>query len=233
MLVGRTASAQAPAEPAEKVPDKVLEKAGELAPDKAPEVPAVVNACDPHEAAELRALLEREKRRANKWNLAWAGIFGGAAVGSFAVGLANPFPDLRTGLFVSAGKATIGSLGRIILPLRIPVPAPNSDPCVDVQALREAVRIAAKREKGNFYLNHVAGILVNGAGALIIWKYSTGGQALLSVAIGYPVGLLSNYTAPRGGWHYFRDHNWTVTVQPQPQTPTQPSAWLISVGGEL
>ena len=208
--------------------DRVLEKSGEVVPPKA-ETPPPSTSCDPAEAAELRTLLERDRRHAKKWNLAWAGIFGGAAVGSLAVGIANPFPDLQTGLYVSAGKAGIGALGRLILPLRIPLPPPNSDVCADVEALRKAVALAAKREKGNFYLNHIAGILVNGGGALIIWKYSSGGQALLSVAIGYPVGLLSNYTAPRSSWHYFRDHNWTVSVQPAPQQ----GAWLLTLGGEL
>jgi hypothetical protein len=198
------------------------------------EVPApVMSACDPAEAAELRALLERDVRWAKKWNLVWASIFGASAVGSFAVGLANPFPELRTGLYVSAGKATIGALGRIILPLRIPLPAANSDTCADIEALRKAVAVAAKRERGNFYLNHVAGILVNGGGALIVWKYGTSGQALLSVAIGYPVGLLSNYTAPRSAWHYFREHNWTVTVQPTQSGGPQQHAWLLTIGGEL
>jgi hypothetical protein len=185
--------------------------------------------CDPHEAAKLRALLERDASHARKWNLAWTGIFGSAAIGTFAVGLANPFPELQTGLYVSSGKATIGALARLILPLRVPVPEPNSDPCADVEALRTAVALVAKRERRNFWINHVGGILVNGGGALIVWKYESGAQALLSIAIGYPVGLLSNYTAPRRTWKYFREHNWTVTVQPQQQL----GAWMIGLGGEL
>jgi hypothetical protein len=229
ILLGRSAAAQAPAE--RKPSDRVLEKAGDVGPHKLAQPPPPTT-CDPAEAAELRAHLERESHKAHVWNVSWAAIFGGAAIGSLAVGLANPFPKLQTGLYVSAGKAAIGAGGRLILPLRIPIPPPNSDVCADIEALRTAVKVAAKREKGNFYLNHVAGILVNGGGALIVWKYGTGGQALLSIAIGYPVGLLSNYLAPRNSWHYFREHDWTITVQPQAQ-PQSPGAWLLTVGGEL
>jgi hypothetical protein len=185
-------------------------------------------ACDPAEAAELRAHLEQQASHARKWNIAWAITFGGAAVGSAAVALANPFPELQTGLYVSAGKATIGALGRVILPLRIPLPPPNADACADVAALRKAVAVAAKRERGNFYLNHVGGILVNGGGAAIIyWKTDSIGQALLSVAIGYPVGLLSNYTAPRGSWHLHRERapTWTATVIPHQH------GWTAGVAG--
>lgn len=185
-------------------------------------------ACDLAEAAELRAHLEGQASHARKWNIAWALIFGGAAVGSAVVGYADPFPELQTGLYVSAGKASIGALGRIILPLRIPVPDPNPDACTDVATLRKAVALAAKRERQNFWLNHVAGALVNGGGAAIIyWKTDSVGQALLSVAIGYPVGLLSNYTAPRGSWRFHREREatWTATVMPHEH------GWTLGVAG--
>jgi hypothetical protein len=206
--------------------DEVLEKAGEAGThaDRAP----AATACDPAEAAELRGHLEQQARHAHKWNVAWAITFGAAAVGSAAVGLANPFPELQTGLYVSAGKASIGALGRVILPLRIPVPDANADACADVAALRKALALAAKRERGNFYLNHVGGILVNGGGAAIIyWKTDSISQALLSVAIGYPVGLLSNYTAPRGSWHLYREREstWTATVIPHEH------GWTLGVAG--
>lgn len=183
-------------------------------------------ACD-SEAAELRAHLEREASHARKWNLAWAAIFGAAAIGSATVAVLDPFPELQVGLYTSAGKASVGALGRLILPLRIAVPAATGDACTDVAALRKAIALAAKRERGNFYLNHIAGILVNGAGAAVIWKYSTGSQALLSMATGYPVGLLSNYTAPRGSWHLYRERGltWSATIS------AHAHGWSIGIGG--
>jgi hypothetical protein len=183
-------------------------------------------ACD-SEAAELRAHLEGESNHARKWNVVWAAVFSAAAVGSFTVAVINPLPDLQVGLYTSGGKASIGALGRLILPLRISVPPPTGDACTDVAALRKAIALAADHERGNFYLNHVAGILVNGAGAAIIWKYSTGGQALLSMATGYPVGLISNYTAPRASWHLYRERKvtWTTTLT------LADDGWLFGVAG--
>jgi hypothetical protein len=189
--------------------------------------PAPVPQCDASEAAELRVHLERERRLAKRWNTTWAITFGAAAVGSLALGYANPVPEMQDGLYVSAGKASIAALGRIILPLRIDVPAPTSDVCADLVALREAVRVAAKKERGNFIVNHVGGVLVNAVGAGIIWYRGSASQALISVAVGYPVGLLSNYLAPRNSWHLYRERTWTVGVMPQQ------NAWLVTVGGEL
>jgi hypothetical protein len=222
LLLAQTAAAQSlPRKPA----DEVLEKAGEIGTQPAP----VATTCDPAEATELRAHLEQQARHARNWNLIWGAIFATSAAGSAAVGYINPAPELQVGFYTSAGKASIGALGRFILPLRIPVPPPNPDVCADVAALHKAIALAAKREKGNFYLNHIAGILVNGAGALIIWKYADGGQALLSVATGYPVGLLSNYTAPRGSWHLYRERQttWTTTVV------RHEHGWTLGIAGSF
>lgn len=228
-LLAHPAWAQTAPEPAEPAAPGST-PAVQTAPPREPLIPAEVTpapACDAREAEELRAHLEDEQRRAKRWNMTWAVTFGAAAVGSFALGYANPFPSMRDGLFVSAGKASIGALGRIILPLRIGVPAPTGDTCADLAALRDALRAAAKKERGNFYLNHAGGLLVNAAGAAIIWYRGSASQALISVAVGYPVGLLSNYLAPRNSWHLHRERTWTVGVVPHEH------AWLATVGGEL
>ena len=159
--------------------------------------------------------LEREQRHAKRWNLTWALTFGAAAVGSFAVGYANPFPSMRDGLFVSAGKASIGALGRIILPLRIGMPAPAGDTCADLVALRDAVRAAARKERGNFYVNHVGGLLVNGAVPRSSGPAARPAKHCSRSRSAMPIGLLSNYMAPRNSWHLHRDRNWTVGVVPQ------------------
>jgi hypothetical protein len=184
------------------------------------------DACDPKEAAELRAHLEQQKHRTRRWHLIWGLTFTGTALGTAAFAYFGP-EETRVGSYVSAGKSTIGALSHVILPLRAELPPPNADVCADLVALRAAVKGNARRQRGTFWLNHVGGIAVNGGAALLIWKYASWQQALLSVAIGYPIGVLSNYTAPRGSWHLYRERNWTVTV-----TPTQ-SAWLVGVAGEL
>jgi len=223
----RPVAAQAPGPVESKPPaDPVLEKAGEV-PPKLPDRTAQPSSCDPAEAADLYAHLDRESTRARNWNITWGVIFGGAALGSLGVAVSGKLPDLETGLYVSAGKAGIGALARLILPLRIPVPELTGDACTDVATLRKALEHAAKRERGNFFLNHVGGIAVNAAGAWIIWKYNGWGQALLSVAIGYPIGVISNYTGPRASWHRYRERTWGVGVVPQ-QT-----GWLVVAGGSF
>lgn len=182
------------------------------------------HACE-QEAAELRAHLEHEVPRANRWNWAWRITFSVAAVGSLSVAIANPLPELRDGLFVGAGKAGIAAVARWIMPLDIEVPPATGDPCADVAALRAEITRVAKKERRFFWLGHVAGIVLNAAGAVIIAE-TTGSveQGLLSVAVGYPVGLLSNYTMPRATWGLWRDREWNVAVVPRRD------GWLVTVG---
>ena len=40
-------------------------------------------------------------------------------------------------------------------------------------------------------------------------------QVLLSAGLGIPVGLIATYTMPRGSWHYWREHDWSVGYVPQ------------------
>jgi len=186
--------------------------------------------CDPAEAADLRAHLNDQKHKADRWNLVWRGVFTGAAAITLGVGIANPFPSLQTGLYASAGKATIGALARWILPLRVHLPAETTDACTDVAALRQELKRVGRKERSLFYMGHFGGILVNLAGAAYVWRYDTASKALLSVAVGYPVGLLSNYTMPRGAWHKWREASWTtpvVTVMPRDD------GWLLTAAGSF
>lgn len=183
------------------------------------------HACE-QEAAELRAHLEHEVPRANLWNWAWRITFSVAAVGSLSVAIANPLPELRDGLFVSAGKATIAAAARWIMPLDIEVPPATADPCADVAALRAEVTRIAKKERRFFWLGHIAGVVLNAAGAIIIAERGSVDQGLLSVAVGYPVGLLSNYTMPRATWGLWRERSpeWNIAVVPRSD------GWLLTVG---
>lgn len=170
--------------------------------------------CDATEVTELRAHLAAQSDKADTWNLAWRVTFTSAAVGTLAVGLWNPFPSLQTGLYASSGKATIGALARWILPLRIHVPADTGDACTDLAALRKEIRRVARKQRSLFWMGHFGGILVNLGGAAYVWYEDSLGKALLSIAVGYPVGVLSNYTMPRGTWKLYRDRepSWTITT---------------------
>jgi hypothetical protein len=191
------------------------------------QAPAPASACDPTEAAALRAHLASEADSANTWNWAWRIVFTGAAVGTLAVGLADPFPSLRHGFYGSAGKATIGATARWFLPLRIHVPDANADACEDVKALRRELERVARKERNLFWMGHIGGILVNLGGAAYVWYEDDLGKALLSIAVGYPVGVLSNYTMPRGTWKKWRQTHvtWTAGVVPSRD------GWMLSAAG--
>lgn len=187
-------------------------------------------ACDPAEAVDLRAHLTEQAGKADTWNLAWRLTFTGAAVATLAVGLADPFPSLREGLYASSGKATIGALARWILPLRIRVPGETGDACADIAMLRKEIRRVARKERSLFYMGHVGGIAVNLGGAAYVWWRDSFGKGLLSIAVGYPVGLLSNYTMPRGTWKLYREREaaWSVTaVTAMPRD----DGWVLTLAG--
>ena len=188
------------------------------------------------QSAELREMLTKESRRAETWNTVWRWTFTGAAVTSATVAYLDPafLHDSQVGLYVSAGKATIGALARWIMPLHIHVPPPTSDACADLDAIHKEIKRVAKKERTNFILGHIGGILLNGAGGYIVYRYSGLGQAALSVGVGYPVGLISNYTMPRRSWKAYRNRDWDLPPPtPMPTlsvTPTQGGAF-VTLGG--
>ena len=183
------------------------------------------------EATELRAHLEDQSKRANTWNWVWRITFTTAAVTTGVVGVVDPFPSLRQGLFVSSGKATIGALARWFLPLRIEIPVADADPCTDVAALRKAITKVAKKQKSLFWLGHFGGIAVNLGGAGILWYTSSLGQAGLSIAVGYPVGVLSNYTMPRATWKLWRERESAWNVTTVTAMPQDGGGWALSAAG--
>jgi hypothetical protein len=184
--------------------------------------------CDAAEAADLRAHLSSQEQKADRWNLVWRLTFTGAAVATIGVGVANPFPSLQTGLYASGAKASIGALARWILPLRVHVPVETADTCADVLALRKELRKVGRNERALFLMGHIGGLLVNLGGAAYVWYADSGSKALLSVAIGYPVGLLSNYTMPRGAWHKYREATWTL---PMVTAVPHHDGWVVSLSG--
>ncbi|MBA3820024.1 MAG: hypothetical protein H0X17_14105 [Deltaproteobacteria bacterium] len=171
------------------------------------------------EAVALRSHLETEAGRAWRWNYIWAALFGAAAVGQLAFAVAETDPlggefdqDTKETLYVGASKATIGVAARVILPLRIPVPAATGDLCSQVPALREALAEAGRRERRSFWLTHLGGTALNLAGAAILTYRRSLRVGAISFAISYPVGPASAYTQPRRSWRQWRDRraSWVV-----------------------
>lgn len=194
-------------------------------------------ACSPGEAAAeaaaLRAQLDSESARADRWNLAWGIGFGAASAGQLglAVGKWNPFGaydrTYRDTLYVGAGKAAIGSLGRFVTPLRVHVPAAVADPCADLVALRGALADAGRLERRLFWTSHIGGFLVSLGGAVILATQISWPVGAISFAVSYPVGLLSAYTMPRGSWHAWRSLRVTTIVP----VPVAGGGVALTVGG--
>lgn len=165
------------------------------------------------DAGVLRATLEHDAHRAAIWRYGWAIGFGAGAIAQAA--LVPAFSDRRERgtLWVGAAKSAIGAVSRLAIPLRVPVPPATADACADVAALHAAIATAGQNERVAFWLNHVGGLLVNLAGVVVLARYTDRETALLSFAIGYPVGLAGTYTVPRDAWHAWRDTA-TITVAP-------------------
>lgn len=195
--------------------------------------PAIAQPCDAAEVTELREHLTVQQDKANTWNWAWRITFTGAAVATAVVGAWDPIPslELKQGLYASSGKATIGAAARWILPLRIHVPDATGDACADLALLRREIRRVAHKERGLFWMGHIGGIAVNLAGAAYVWYQDDLNKALLSIAIGYPVGVLSNYTMPRGTWKLHREREASWNVGSVSVMPRDEGGWTLSLGG--
>jgi hypothetical protein len=156
------------------------------------------------ECEQLRAHLDREARRARRWDLAWALTFGTFAVAQGGMLAAEWVPgeewsdDAEAGLQVGIVKSSIASLSHIVL--RLKVERPSGDDCA---SLARAVRETARHEKQAFWLNHAGSLLLNVGGLLYLGLVEDAwGEGWKGVALGYPIGLISTYTQPRASWHF-------------------------------
>jgi hypothetical protein len=185
--------------------------------------PRPAAACDPEvagaEAATLRAHLDGEARRARRWNLGWAIAFGGLAAAQGALVAAEWTPlgdydaDAEAELWIGAGKATIAMLARAVTPLRVHRPAVTGDGCVDLEAAQRALRATARAQRRTFWLNHLGGLALN-VGGLVLFRTTRDGWTggLRSAALGYPVGIASTYTQPRGSWRGVRQGDLRIGI---------------------
>lgn len=183
--------------------------------------------CAP-EADRLHAHLVEAERSTFRWNLSWTIAFGAASAGQLALALTetNPLGEFdekyRDTLYVGAAKAGIGFASRLVLPLRVSVPAQTADRCADLSALRATVTTLARKEKRLFWLTHIGGTALNLAGAAILWHRHSFKTGAISYAISLPVASLSAYTLPRKSWKLVRAESaqWTVNVGATPEQAT-------------
>jgi hypothetical protein len=164
------------------------------------------------ESIALHEHLVTASRNAQRWNVGWSIAFGGLAGAQLGLALAHDRPlgtfdrDYQEMLWVNVAKSTISFASRLVMPLRVDVP-----PCSDPIALRAALERVAKAERRQFWIGHAGAIFLNLAGALVLAERRSWTVGVTSLAVGYPVGLLSVYTMPRASWHLWRDATWVVT----------------------
>jgi len=144
--------------------------------------------------------------RTAKWNFAWTTTFAIAAVGSAGTAAFAPSNwienDTRAGLYVTAAKATIGVLAKLLDPLDISVEGLCDDRHPASASVRHAFLVeAARRERHTLILNVFGGLAVNTVGLLYL-GYARGAweSAWISFGIGSAVGVASTLTAPVHSW---------------------------------
>jgi hypothetical protein len=144
--------------------------------------------------------------RAAKWNFAWTATFAIAAVGSAGTAAFAPGDwfekDTRAGLYVTAAKATVGVLAKVLDPLSISVEGLCGDRHPASANVRHAFLVeAARRERHTLILNVFGGLAVNTVGLLYL-GYGRGAweSAWISFGIGSAVGVASALTAPVQSW---------------------------------
>lgn len=176
------------------------------------------------EDASLRAYIDDQAARTQRWNVAWGIGFAVGASAEYAMLLSEWSPlgewnaDVRAGTLAGAIKASVGVASKLVTPLKaFRAPPATGDACADLAAAEATLRATAVRQRRAFYLNHIGGLAVNLAGvlALGLWADSWR-QAAMSFAIGAPIGLLSTYTMPRGAWKTSRTSRFDVAAAPMP-----------------
>lgn len=136
-----------------------------------------------------------EHDRARAWNIGWGIGLGAAAVAQVVAAPLIGNREQRDTLYVGAAESAIGAASSLVLPLSI---EPAATDCRDFAS---EMAPAARRERDAFYLNHIGGLVVNLAGALVLAHYTTVDNAALAFGVGYAVALVRTYTAPRWAWH--------------------------------
>ena len=172
---------------------------------------AVAESCEA--ASALRADLERESTRADRWNLAWRIVYTAGAAGQFAIAASGAADhDNTRSLYVGGAKSTLAALGHWFAPLKVHVPLTSGDACADRAALRAAAERAADDERDAFWSAHLVGLVVNLGGTLVLAEMTSWKVGLTSFALGYPVGLLTTYTMPRASWHRIGETTWAANA---------------------
>lgn len=160
--------------------------------------------------------------RADTWNTIWTATFIIAAVGSASYAALAPRgwieSDPRAGLYVTAGKATVGAVAKLVDPLEIDVKGLCHDSHPASARVRHASLInAAQRERHALIISIFGGLAINTVGLLYLGYVRGAWQtAWISFGIGTAVGVASTLTAPIQSWFLDRrlDRSRRIAVVP-------------------
>jgi hypothetical protein len=165
------------------------------------------------DAKALRAALERESTRVDRYVLAWRIVYTTLAVGELGIAASGKADhDTTVAQWVGGAKSSLAALGFWFAPLRVRVPRLSGDACADRGPLRGIAERAADDERDAFLTAHIAGLVFNAGGALIVAEQTSWQNGLLSFGTGVAVGLISAYTQPRAIWSRVREPSWIVNV---------------------
>ena len=144
--------------------------------------------------------------RAATWNTAWAATFAIAAVGSAGYAALAP-PDWiesepRAALYVTAAKATIGAIVKLVDPLQIDVEGLCHDPHPASAKARHALLVEAAQDERHALIPNIFGGLALNTVGLLYLGYGRGAwqSAWISFGVGTAVGVASTLTAPLQSW---------------------------------
>ncbi|HEY2730098.1 MAG TPA: hypothetical protein VGK52_09150 [Polyangia bacterium] len=148
--------------------------------------------------------------RARTWNRAWAAIYGVTAVASAGFATFAPPEHLeehrRAALYVTAAKASVGLLDKLVDPLRVDAAGPcdhdaSASGWVLEASRRGMLSEAARRERRALLTSVVGGLAVNSIGLLYLGlgrhAWST---AWVSFGVGFAASVASALTAPVKSW---------------------------------
>ncbi len=187
--------------------------------------------CDAATVEQARVALDRHADSAATWNLAWTVSYGVLAAGQTGLALAEYTPGrefddaARASMYIGAGKAVIGMLSRIVLPLKVRRVKASGDACADAAAIDRATARAGRKQRNTFWLQLGGGAALHLLGGGYLVKYEDSWRdAITSLALGVVVSGVTLYTMPKGSWWHRQP------VQVAPTLSANGGAGLMVVG---
>ncbi|MCL4558764.1 MAG: hypothetical protein M1491_09110 [Deltaproteobacteria bacterium] len=164
--------------------------------------------------------------RAMLWWYGWVGFYAAATIVPLTAALTSRNGTLQVTGGVSAAESLVGLSGMLVFPFTAKDAAenlrsmPESTPEEKAKKLLAAetlLRESAEDETtGSSWIQHTLGVLVNAAGALVIWQgyggriRRAGGepweQALISFVVGTSVSELQIWTEPTKAMADYKDY---------------------------